>query len=74
MNSISVLLIILLYLKPSKNDDLCDLRQFWADTNDASKNFTMEFMNETIKSSLLILPDIKACKRLYFTHVYINGF
>ncbi|VDO42332.1 unnamed protein product [Brugia timori] len=46
----------------SKNDHLRDLSEFWANVN-ISKNFTMEFKDESIKSSLLILPNVEACKQ-----------
>lgn len=49
----------------TKNDHLSDLSDFWTNIN-GSRNFTMKFMDESIKSSLLMLPNVEACKRLYF--------
>ncbi|KAM3721744.1 Beta-1,3-galactosyltransferase bre-2 [Dirofilaria immitis] len=56
------LFIFLYHQKSDKNDRLYDLSEFWSNIN-VSKNFTMEFMDESIKSSILILPNIEACKQ-----------
>ncbi|CAG9540289.1 unnamed protein product [Cercopithifilaria johnstoni] len=62
INSILALFIVLLYQISIKNDHLRDLREFWSYIN-GSENFTIKFMDETIKSSLLILPNVEACKK-----------
>lgn len=46
------------------NNNLDYLRELWAKIN-ASENFTMKFIDESIGSSLLILPNVEVCKSWY---------